>query len=311
MPTFHRVAVIWGGPSREREVSSRSGKRVSNALRARGHEVVEIELTPELPFDLRKARVEAVFIAVHGKGGEDGKLQGLLEIMGIPYTGSGVLASALSMNKIFCKKLWEKENIPTPLYQEIKKDHFLEDVKKGIKKLGLPLVVKPVAEGSSLGVEMVEKEEQVLPAVQRISEEFGEVFLEEYIKGKEITVGLLGEGNTLRALPVLELAPQGNFYDYQAKYTPGMTEFIIPADLPAETYRISQEIAIKAHKILSCRSFSRVDIIVRKDIPYVHDLNTVPGLTDISDLPAQAEAAGISYNDLIEEILSYAACNKF
>ncbi|NOZ63717.1 MAG: D-alanine--D-alanine ligase [Caldiserica bacterium] len=311
MPVFHRVAVIWGGPSREREVSFRSGKRVSNALRARGYEVVEIELTRELPFNLSQEKVEAVFIAVHGKWGEDGKLQGLLEIMGLPYTGSGVLASALSMNKIFCKKLWEKEKIPTPGYQEIRKESLLEDVKKGIEKLGLPLVVKPVSEGSSLGVEIVKEKNQVLPAVQRINKEFGKVFLEEYIRGKEITVGILGEGKTLRALPVLALAPQKDFYDYQAKYTPGMTKFIIPANLPAKTYQMSQEIAIKAHKVLSCCSFSRVDMIVREDIPYVHDLNTVPGLTEISDLPAQAEAAGISYNDLIEEILSYAACNKF
>ncbi len=310
MSTFHRIAVIWGGPSREREVSFRSAQRVSNALRKRGYEVVEMELSRNLPFQLKEERIDAVFIAVHGKWGEDGKLQGLLEIMGIPYTGSGVLSSALCINKIFSKKVWEREGIPTPEYQEIREETLSEDVRKGIEKLGLPLVVKPVSEGSSLGVKIIKEEKKVLSEVKKIKKEFGDIFMERYIKGKEITVGILGEGKNLRALPVLELVPQRNFYDYQAKYTPGFTKFIIPANLSSETYHMTQEIAIKAHKSLCCRGFSRVDILVEEGIPYVHDLNTVPGLTEISDLPAQAEAAGISYESLIEEILSYASCEK-
>lgn len=306
---WKRVGVVWGGPSREREVSYRSGRRVSSALREKGYEVYEFELTSSLPEELKKNDIEVVFIAVHGKWGEDGKLQGLLEIMKIPYTGSGVLSSAIAMNKIISKKLWEKESVPTPPFQELSRDRWEEDVEEGLKKLGTPVVVKPVSEGSSIGVRIVGKEE-VKEMVRRGREEFGEVFLESYIEGQEVTVGVLGEGKNLRPLPVLELVPRGDFYDYTAKYTPGMTRFIIPARLEPAVYRLTQEIALKAHLALKCSGFSRVDIIVKEGIPYVHDLNTIPGLTSLSDLPREAEVAGISFPDLIEEILSYATYGK-
>ena len=306
---WRKVGVVWGGPSREREVSYRSAQNVATALQERGYEVCLLELSPNLPFQLKEKKVEVVFLATHGRWGEDGKVQGLLEVMGIPYTGSGVLASALAMNKLFSKKIWEREGIPTPAYQEISSKNWREDVRKGVEKLGIPLVVKPVSEGSSIGVKIVD-EKEVWEAVKGSLEEFGEVFLEEYIEGKEVTVGIVGEGETLRALPILELVPKEKFYNYPAKYTPGLTQFIIPARLEKEVYSLTQEIAIKAHKALGCRGFSRVDILVSNGIPYVHDLNSIPGLTSLSDLPKEAEACGISFPDLIEEILSYASYGK-
>ncbi|MCD6522035.1 D-alanine--D-alanine ligase [Candidatus Calescamantes bacterium] len=306
---WRKVGVVWGGPSREREVSYRSAQNVATALQERGYEVYLLELSSNLPFQLKEKKVEVVFLATHGKWGEDGKVQGLLEVMGIPYTGSGVLASALAMNKLFSKKIWEREEIPTPPYQEISSKNWREDVGKGIEKLGIPLVIKPVSEGSSIGVKIVD-EKEVWNAVKGSLEEFGEVFLEAYIEGKEVTVGILGEGETLRALPILELVPKEKFYNYSAKYTPGLTQFIIPARLEKEVYSLTQEIAVKAHKALGCSGFSRVDILVSNGIPYVHDLNTIPGLTSLSDLPKEAEACGISFPDLIEEILSYASYGK-
>ena len=303
------MGVVWGGPSREREVSRRSGRKVAEALRDKGYEVYELELNSSFPEELKKYKIEVVFIAVHGKWGEDGKLQGLLEIMRIPYTGSGVLSSAIAMNKIISKKIWEREGIPTPPFQELSEDRWEEDIEEGIKRLGTPVVVKPVSEGSSIGVRIV-GEDEVKRVVEEERKEFKEVFLESYIEGKEVTVGILGEGETLRALPVLELVPRRDFYDYTAKYTPGMTRFIIPARLDPPLYRRTQEVALKAHLAIKCSSFSRVDILVKEGIPYVHDLNTIPGLTSLSDLPREAEVAGLSFPDLIEEILSYAAYGK-
>ncbi len=311
MRRFRKVTVIMGGKSREREVSIRSGKRVGEALKKRGYEVVFLDMDENLPWRLKETETEVVFIALHGKPGEDGTVQGLLEVMGIPYTGSGVLASSLAMNKIYSKKIWERENIPTPPYEEVGERDGKEEVERKAERLGLPVVVKPVSEGSSIGVEIVRERRKVWEIVRKEREEFGKVFLEKYIAGKEVTVGILGEGENLRALPVLELVPRKEFYDYQAKYTPGLTEFVIPARLPPLLYQRTQEVALKAHISLGCHSFSRVDILVAKDIPYVHDLNTIPGLTALSDLPAQAEAAGISYEELIEEILSYASTGKW
>ncbi len=307
---FHNIIVLWGGPSSEREVSYRSAKRVSIALKKRGYEVKEIEISSEIHTLLKKEKIDAVFIAIHGKLGEDGAVQGLLEIMGIPYTGSGILSSALAMNKIFSKKIWERENIPTPPYKEIG-ENLEEDIENGIEELGLPIVLKPVRGGSSIGVKIIERRKEVLSHAEKLKSEFGEIFLEKYVKGKEITVGILGEGENLRALPILEIVPKKGFYDYKAKYTPNFTKFIIPARLSEKVSSLTKKIALKSHISLHCSSFSRVDMIVKGNVPYVHDLNTIPGLTEMSDLPAQARAAGISYEDLIEEVISNASTGKF
>jgi D-alanine-D-alanine ligase len=306
-----KIAVIMGGSSRESDVSIRSGTKVLQSLKKQGFDAVGLRMGKDLVFDLRNKKVDIAFIALHGSGGEDGSAQGLLEVLGIPYTGSGVLSSAMALNKVVSKKIWQCEKIPTPAFFEIDISKDLQkQTEEIIKTLKLPVVVKPVCEGSSIGVEIVIEEKELMPVLRKSVAEFRNVFVEKFVKGKEITVGILGTGNKARALPVLELRSKTGTYDHKAKYTKGLTEFIIPADMPKGMLEMSQETALKAYKALYCSDFSRVDMIVEGNTPWVHDLNTIPGLTDLSDLPAQAQADGISYDELILEILSYSSINK-
>ena len=301
-----RIAVLMGGKSAEREVSLRTGARVIGALEAQEFSVFVID-----PIDLDwldrllSADVDIAFLALHGKGYEDGTIQGVLESFDIPYTGSGILASAIAMNKIVSKQIFETANIPTPKF-------FTFDPSRDVAtqcqmvadQLGFPIVVKPITEGSSIGVSMVNDVSELQRMSIKTAKEFGGFFFEQYISGVEISVGLLGV-EELRALPVLELVPKRDFYDYEAKYTAGMTEFVIPARLLETTTELVQEIALNVHRSVGCRGFSRVDMLVGEfDQPYVIEINTLPGLTELSDLPAQAKAAGISYNQLIGQILS-------
>jgi len=301
-----RVAVLMGGKSAEREVSLRTGARVIGALEAQEFSVFVID-----PIDLDwldrllSADVDIAFLALHGKGYEDGTIQGVLESFDIPYTGSGILASAIAMNKIVSKQIFETANIPTPKF-------FTFDPSRDVvaqcqvvaDQLGFPVVVKPITEGSSIGVSMVNDVSELQRISIETAKEFGGVFFEQYISGMEISVGLLGI-EELRALPILELVPKRDFYDYEAKYTAGMTEFVIPARLLETTTELVQKIALNAHRSVGCRGFSRVDMLVGEfDQPYVIEINTLPGLTELSDLPAQAKAAGISYNQLIGQILA-------
>ena len=301
-----RIAVLMGGKSAEREVSLRTGARVIGALEAQEFSVFVID-----PIDLDwldrllSADVDIAFLALHGKGYEDGTIQGVLESFDIPYTGSGILASAIAMNKIVSKQIFETANIPTPKF-------FTFDPSRDVvaqcqvvaDQLGFPVVVKPITEGSSIGVSMVNDVSELQRISIETAKEFGGVFFEQYISGMEISVGLLGI-EELRALPILELVPKRDFYDYEAKYTAGMTEFVIPARLLETTTELVQKIALNAHRSVGCRCFSRVDMLVGEfDQPYVIEINTLPGLTELSDLPAQAKAAGISYNQLIGQILA-------
>lgn len=303
-----KIAVLCGGRSGEREVSLRSGKRVFDSLKAQGFNVISMDTDLDLIDKLKREKVDIVFIMLHGKYGEDGIVQGLLELHGIPYTGSKVLASALAMNKIASKRIWEAEGIPTPKYLTVDPSVDIKKEAERIKKLfPFPLIVKPIAEGSSLGVTIVKKEDELDKMLKRTIDEFKDVFIEEYINGPEVTVGILGRNDDLQALPILELVPKNEFYDYHAKYTAGMTEFIIPARLPKPLYEKTQSIALAAHNALGCYGFSRVDIIVGHDhVPYVHDVNSIPGMTDRSDLPAEAEHVGISFDDLVLRILESA-----
>jgi len=300
-----RVAVLCGGKSRERDVSLRSGKRVYESLKKQGYNAVLIDAKEDLLQQLKKQKVEIAFIALHGRFGEDGTVQGLLELYDIPYTGSGVLASALGMHKVAAKRIFQARGIPTPNFFEI--DAF-SDIKKEAERIQrifpYPLVVKPVSEGSSLGVAIVKEGDNLEGILKAAVDEYRDVFVEEYVKGREVTVGILGE----EALPILELVPKTKFYDYKAKYTAGMTDFIIPARLSPPLYKRTQEVALQAHRALGCRGLSRVDIIVGEDdhVPYVHEVNTIPGLTDLSDLPAEAAKAGISFDELVLRILKSA-----
>ena len=303
-----KIGVLMGGWSREREVSLRSGKNIYESLKRQGFNTIPIDVNKNIAEALTKERIDIAFVMLHGKPGEDGTIQSLLELMGIPYTGSDAFSSALGMDKIASKRIFESQNIPIPPYLFIPQKSNLEtNVKMGLKKLGLPVVIKPREEGSSIGVHIVEDESQLIEKAEEVRVQFGDLFFEKYINGMTATCGIIGTNENTRPVPILELVPKKRFYDYEAKYTKGLTEFIIPARLSEDVYKKAQKFALAAHNVIGCKGFSRVDMIVSSDgVPYVLEVNTIPGMTDISDLPAEAEADGISYDELTFEILKSA-----
>jgi len=303
-----KICVLMGGRSGERDVSLRSGKRVFESLQRQGFNVISMDLEDDLVTRLKAAKVDIVYIILHGRYGEDGAVQGLLEIAGIPYTGSKVLASALAMNKVAAKRMFVTAGIVTPRCLTVDANQDIKNEARRIARdFSFPLVLKPVSEGSSLGVYLIKKPEELLSKLEETVPKYKDMFVEEFIKGQEVTVGVIGVGDDLQALPILELVPKKEFYDFEAKYTAGMTEFILPARLsPALTKKV-QETAIKAHLALGCYGVSRVDMIVTADqAAYVHEVNTIPGMTEQSDLPAEAKEAGISFDQLVVKILASA-----
>ncbi len=303
-----RIGVLMGGMSGEREISLESGKRVLQSLLDQGFRAVGIDVDRGTAARLIEEGIDVAFIMLHGRYGEDGTIQGLLEHMGIPYTGSGVLASALSMNKLISKKIFFTEGVPTPEYVDVSAGDDVEEVVSMISdRLPFPVIIKPIDEGSSLGIEVADNGKSLNEAIRRGLETHTHLLVERFIEGTSVTVGIIGLDGEVKALPVLELRPEGKFYDYDAKYTPGMTNFICPARLDEGVYHLVQHYALVSHYSLGCRGFSRVDIQVDlKGQPFVLEVNTIPGMTRVSDLPAEAEAAGMSYNDLVLEILKSA-----
>ncbi len=304
-----KVLVLYGGWSKEREVSIRSGQKVLNSLKLMGFNAIGLDMQKDYYERIKEISPDVVLIMLHGKPGEDGTIQGALELMGIPYTGSRVLASAVGINKIATKRLLIEQGIPTPdYYYDPFEKNFKTLSKKALEKLGLPLVVKPVDEGSSIGVHIVKDKETLEAVVEEDLKEFGDIYFEKFIEGKSVTVGILGTGKDSFALPILELRPKGReFYDYEAKYTKGLTEFIIPAQIPDGTYKKLQEDSVLTHQLIGCRGFSRVDAVVSNDATgYILEINTIPGMTELSDLPAEAAHVGIDYNTLVLYILSSA-----
>ncbi len=307
-----RIGVLMGGVSGEREVSLRSGERVLDSLLSMGYRAIGIDADRRIANRLEEEKIEIAFIMLHGRFGEDGTIQGLLEQLEIPYTGSGVLASALAMNKVMSKKIFELEGIPSPQFLEYDRSTDIHNALDQItEQFPFPVVVKPVNEGSSLGVIIADDISSLTAALESDIEEFGHVMAEEFIDGASVTVGILGVNERTRALPVLELRPQTRFYDYDAKYTPGLTEFVCPAELEERVYRCTQAFALKAHNYLGCRGFSRVDMQVDPEKgPFVLEVNTIPGMTKLSDLPAEAEVDGMRYDELVEEILFSAPIDR-
>lgn len=299
------VGVLMGGLSGEREISLRSGENCLRALLVRGYKAVRIDAVRDVAQRLDENGVEVAFLALHGRYGEDGTIQGLLEVMGIPYTGSGVLASALGMNKIAAKKVIRGSGISTPDYCEIGVRETPRTAAARIEsELGLPVMLKPVEEGSSLGVSKCTRSEQLLAGLGHGMAEFGAMFAERFIPGTEITVGVLEREGRKEALPILELVPKNEFYDFEAKYTEGMTEFILPARLRPAVYAEAQRVAVAVFEAIGCRGYARVDIMVDRDgTSWFVEVNTLPGMTELSDLPVQAKAAGLSYEELVETIL--------
>lgn len=302
-----RVAVLLGGRSAEREISLNSGEAVYRALVERGWDAVKIDVGPDVAQRLQAERADVAFIALHGKGGEDGSIQGLLEIIGIPYTGSGILPSALAMDKVATKRLLISEGVPTARFINLKAGSWdaplAADV---IKKIGLPLVVKPATQGSSVGMSIVNREEKLAPALEEAFRYDASVLAEEFITGTEVTASVLGNDRPV-VLPLLEITSAKGVYDWEAKYTPGMSDHLTPPRIPDTAQKRVAEIALTVYRLLGCRGFARVDFMVGTDLqPYVLEVNTIPGLTAVSLFPEAARAAGISFGDLVERLISLA-----
>jgi D-alanine-D-alanine ligase len=291
------IGVLYGGWSSEREISLVSGTCVIQALKRRCFRVKAIDVQPD--FIKKLKGIDIAFIALHGRPGEDGTIQGILDFLGIPYTGSGVLGSAIGMDKIASKRIFGALDIPTPAYYYNPQIN-LDEV---IAKLNFPIVVKPRAEGSSVGVAITETRKELERAVRK-ARKFRDLFFERYIPGRMVTCGIINDV----PLPILEIAPKKRkFYDYKSKYTEGMTEYIVPARIPEVQYKRTQKYALDAHRAIEAHGFSRVDFVLDNEHnPYVLEVNTIPGLLSESNLPLEARAIGLSYDDLVIEILKTA-----
>jgi D-alanine-D-alanine ligase len=303
-----KVAVLKGGSSLERGVSLRSAARVEDALDAAGHEAVGIDVGRDLVSRLRTESPDAVFISLHGPGGEDGTVQELLEILGLPYTGPGVAACALCMDKVAAKHEIRAAGIPTPDWAAFNETAFKElgaaDTLEEIEaRLGFPLVVKPASQGSSLGVEFASGREEVPQALVAAFSYDDRVLLERYVKGRELAVSVLGS----EALPVVEAIPrEEDFFNFEARYEIGRTEYVCPAELGDAETRAVQDLALRTYETLGCSGFARVDLMLGDEGAEVLEVNAIPGLTDTSLFPMAAEAAGIDFTELVERILASA-----
>jgi D-alanine-D-alanine ligase len=302
-----RIGVLYGGLSSEREVSLRSGKNCYEALRRLGYEnATLIDVDQHIARTLADQKIEVAYIALHGKYGEDGCIQGVLELMGIPYTGCRVAASALTMNKALTKSVLKDAGLPVIDSLVLKSGAV--NGKPVEMTIPYPVMVKPLNEGSSIGMSKVNVPEDLKSALKTALTYCDEVMVERYVPGKSITVGVVEVDGQPRVTPILELRPtQSEWYDLEAKYTEGGTEFILPADLPPEVTEAIQQTTLQAHRAAGCRGVSRIDFVVDADHNfYILEINTIPGMTDLSDLPAQAKAMGIGYDQLVECILKTA-----
>jgi D-alanine-D-alanine ligase len=301
-----KVGVLFGGRSAERDISILSGTGVLKALHSHGVDAHGFDPAERSLAELAAEKFDRVFIALHGRFGEDGSLQGALEQLGIPYTGSGVMASAVAMDKIATKMMWLQKGLRTPNYVEIAQG---DDLAQTVQTLGLPLIVKPPHEGSTIGITKVASADAMQAAVD-VAMGFDEVVLaEQFITGREFTVAILGKGKDARALPICEIvAPQGN-YDYQNKYFTDDVQYFCPADLPADLTAEMQRMALAGYRAVGCEGWGRVDFLLRvsDNTPFLIEVNTSPGMTGHSLVPMAARALGISYEDLCLEIVAGAS----
>jgi D-alanine-D-alanine ligase len=306
-----KVAVLKGGRSLERSVSLRSGAQVQAGLQRLGHEVTGIDVGPGLVAELLELRPDAVFIALHGRDGEDGTVQSLMEALELPYTGSGPSACMRCTDKILAKHLMHEAGIPTPDFQALR-ETSIKDLGAGgalgsiEARLGFPMVVKPARGGSALGVKFASSSSELPGAMVGAFSYDGDVLLERHVKGRDLAVSLL-DGAPPRALPVVEAVPrQEGFYNYEARYQIGMTTFVCPAELPADTTARAQQLAIQVYELLGCHGFARVDLMLEEDSGelWVLETNVVPGMTETSLLPQAANAAGLSFDQVLESVLA-------
>jgi len=334
------VAVLMGGKSSEREVSLSTGRMILEALDPEKYHAFTVdtarfgpkalEPSPTLsgpsrldnalatmePLESivkpngRNPRPDVVLIALHGKYGEDGTVQGLLDLLEIPYVGSGVLASALAMDKIMTRKVLEREGIPVPKGIAVQHLFDMDSLAKQVEReIGYPAVVKPNRQGSTIGLSIAKSAAELPAAVELAFEHDTDVLIEEFVEGTEITVAVLGN-DELEALPVVEIVPASGFYDYYSKYTPGATEEIVPARIPERQYKLAQELGLACHKALGCRGMSRTDMIIRGEEVIVLEINTIPGMTPTSLLPTAAKAAGIEFPQLLDRLIALALEGK-
>lgn len=305
-----KIAVLCGGMSSEAEVSRRSGKGCYDALQRLGYKNSEmVEVGIDIAQVLKDGKYDYAYNALHGKYGEDGCIQGILEILKIPYTGCGVMSSAVCMHKEYTKRILStRSEIPLVKSVFVQKG---ENVTQKTKDLKFPVITKPVSEGSSFGMTKVNTPEELEKAYNEAIKYNDDVLIEEFIDGVFVTVGVLEKDGANFATEILEIRPKNEWYDFEAKYTPGMSEFILPAELDENLTKKIKEISILSHETAGCRGVSRVDFMISKDsVPYVIEINTSPGMTVTSDLPAQAKVMGISYDDLVQIILNGAGLNK-
>jgi D-alanine-D-alanine ligase len=329
-----KVAVLMGGTTSEREISLRTGRGMAQALRRLGHQVVSVDaadgrlltageeeragpsadaLVSASPATLVSAaalrEADVVLIALHGGAGENGTLQALLELAGKPYTGSGVMASALAMNKAMSKRIFEQAGVPTPPWLLVAMDGLTAallktgDIPPAVEDLGLPLVVKPNEEGSTVGLTILEEWAGMVTALDEAARFGHEVLLERYVEGRELTVAVVGE----QALPIVEIRPRSGFYDYESKYTAGRSDYFCPADLPEPLAEEVRELGLKASRVLDCRGVTRVDFrLDAQDRAWCLEVNTIPGMTATSLVPMAARAAGMSYEQVVQRMLDLA-----
>jgi len=306
---FGKVAVLMGGASAEREVSLMSGSGVLKALRSRGVDAHAFDPAERELVELKKDGFARCFIALHGRFGEDGTVQGALELLGIPYTGSGVMASSMAIDKVMTKRVMISEGLPTPKYSLLRRGAYgAADIAAVPDALGLPLIVKPAREGSSIGLTKVTSREGMAEAVAQAEKLDADVLCEQFISGDEVTCPVLGTGAGAHALPVIRIvAPDGN-YDYQNKYFTDTTQYIVPCGLPEGEEAAIQQLVLDVFRILNCRGWARADVMIDKTTrkPYLLEINTSPGMTGHSLVPMSARAAGISYEDLCVEVLKTA-----
>lgn len=305
-----RIVVICGGISSEREVSLRSGNAVYSALRNLGYQnAVLFDLTRDSLGELLQSPIDLAFLALHGKGGEDGCIQGLLELLEIPYTGSSVEASAICMNKIRTKEILNQALLPTPKFMTFRKEEIVDlnqTAQALIETIGLPMVLKSPCEGSSVGVLIVKEADALPAAIEEIFQYGNQLLAEQFMVGTELTLPILGN-DTLTTLPIIEITSENEFYDYEAKYTQGMCHHIIPARIPSELQEQIAQIGKAAYRALGCSGLSRIDFMLNdRGEPMILEVNTLPGMTEMSLFPDAARSIGMSFGDLIEEIVRLA-----
>jgi D-alanine-D-alanine ligase len=312
VPKTAKIAVLCGGASSEREVSLRSGKNCIAALHRLGYNhAVLVEVDRYIAHYLVDSAIEVAYIAMHGEQGEDGAIQGLLEILKIPYTGNSIQANAITMDKSRTKQILRDSGIPVlpslTFYWSAEEGGDLTFMDKLMQEVGFPMMVKPVGTGSSVGMSKVDSPDKLAEALDEASAySGGQVMVERFAIGKDLTVGTLLLNGRLQVTPILEIRPKSGWYDYEAKYTAGMTDFILPAELTAMETIAVQEMALKAHKAVGCHGVSRTDFVWTVDGYFVLEINSIPGMTDLSDLPAQCKVMGLGYDELVEALLQSA-----